>query len=102
MKEKDICKVNFMLMVSLLFGFCKAFSIKNINTTKKSRFYLCFMINVLESDSQVSKINTKNATYLFLTLLISIDVRFRPLSFHIRKPTFIIFSDKKKLAVLIY
>ena len=39
--------------------------------------FLCFMINVLESGSQVSEINRKNTTYFILFLLISIDFRFR-------------------------
>lgn len=51
-----------MLLLSLLFGFCTTTvkKKKSSNTKKKeSHFYLCFVINVLETDSQLSEINTK-------------------------------------------
>jgi len=65
-----------MFLLNLLFGFCTIFFSLKILMQQKNLF-LCFMINVLESGSQVSEINRKNTTYFILFLLISIDFRFR-------------------------
>lgn len=55
-----------MLLLSLLFGFCTTTHKKNnCNTKKESHFYLCFVINVLETDSQLSEINAKIPLYFF-------------------------------------